>query len=52
MVQTFSKSRSLAGIRLGVAYGSAEAISHLYDVKIHLIPIQLIVWHKLLEKQV
>ena len=33
VVQTFSKSRSLAGIRLGVAYGSAEAISHLYDVK-------------------
>ena len=33
VVQTFSKSRSLAGIRVGVAYGSAEAISHLYDVK-------------------
>lgn len=33
VVQTFSKSRSLAGIRLGVAFGSAEAIAHLYDVK-------------------
>ncbi len=33
VVQTFSKSRSLGRIRLGVAYGSAEAISHLYDVK-------------------
>ena len=33
VVQTFSKSRSLAGIRLGVALGSKEAISHLYDVK-------------------
>lgn len=33
VVQTFSKSRSLAGIRLGIAFGSAEAIAHLYDVK-------------------
>ena len=33
VVQTFFKSRSLAGIRLGVAFGSAEAIAHLYDVK-------------------
>ena len=33
VVQTFFKSRSLAGIRLGVAFGSAEAIAHLYDMK-------------------
>lgn len=33
VVQTYSKSRSLAGIRLGVALGSQEAIQHLYDVK-------------------
>ena len=33
VVQTFSKSRSLDGIRLGIAFGSAEAIAHLYDVK-------------------
>lgn len=33
VIHTFSKFRSLAGIRLGVAYGSQELISHLYDVK-------------------
>lgn len=33
VVQTYSKSRSLAGIRLGVALGNQEAIKHLYDVK-------------------
>lgn len=33
IVQTFSKSRSLAGIRLGIALGNALTISHLYDVK-------------------
>lgn len=33
VIQTYSKSRSLAGIRLGVALGNKEAISHLYDVK-------------------
>ena len=33
VTQTYSKSRSLAGIRLGIALGSKEAIRHLYDVK-------------------
>lgn len=33
VVQTFSKFRSLAGIRLGAAFGSQELVSHLYDVK-------------------
>lgn len=33
VTQTYSKSRSLAGIRLGIALGSKEAIKHLYDVK-------------------
>ncbi|MEG0275912.1 MAG: histidinol-phosphate transaminase [Coprobacillus sp.] len=33
IVQTFSKFRSLAGIRLGVALGNKEVISKLYDVK-------------------
>lgn len=33
VIQTFSKSRSLAGSRIGVALGNKEAISHLYDVK-------------------
>lgn len=33
VIQTYSKSRSLAGIRLGVALGNKEAIGHLYDVK-------------------
>ena len=33
VVQTFSKSRSMAGLRIGYAMGSAEAIKALDDVK-------------------
>ncbi|MNM76993.1 Histidinol-phosphate aminotransferase [compost metagenome] len=33
VIQTYSKSRSLAGLRVGVALGSKEAISYLNDVK-------------------
>ncbi|MBO6046691.1 MAG: histidinol-phosphate transaminase [Erysipelotrichaceae bacterium] len=33
VIHTFSKFRGLAGIRLGVAMGSEELVSHLYDVK-------------------
>ncbi|MCL2113509.1 MAG: histidinol-phosphate transaminase [Streptococcaceae bacterium] len=33
ITRTFSKSRALAGIRLGVALGNEFAISKLYDVK-------------------
>ncbi|MFC4653116.1 histidinol-phosphate transaminase [Lactococcus nasutitermitis] len=33
ITRTFSKSRSLAGIRLGLAFGSPDAIARLYDVK-------------------
>lgn len=33
IIQTYSKSRALAGIRLGVALGNEEVIAKLYDVK-------------------
>ena len=33
ITQTFSKSRSMAGMRIGMAYGSAELIQMMYAVK-------------------
>lgn len=33
VIHTFSKFRSLAGMRLGVAFGNQELIAKLYDVK-------------------
>ena len=33
VVQTFSKSRALAGLRIGVAFGNEELINYLKDVK-------------------
>ncbi|MBQ9436742.1 MAG: histidinol-phosphate transaminase [Lachnospiraceae bacterium] len=33
VVQTFSKSRSLAGLRVGMAFGNAKLIKYLSDVK-------------------
>ena len=36
VVQTFSKSRAMAGIRIGFAVGSKKAIGYLKDVKFSL----------------
>ena len=33
VIQTFSKSRALAGMRIGCAFGNAKLIKYLYDVK-------------------
>lgn len=33
IIQTYSKSRALAGMRLGIALGNNEVIARLYDVK-------------------
>ena len=33
VVQTFSKSRSMAGMRIGYAFGSEKLIAYLNDVK-------------------
>lgn len=33
VIQTYSKSRSLAGLRIGVALGGKEIIAKLYDIK-------------------
>ena len=46
IIQTFSKFRSLAGIRLGVALGNPTLISKLYDVKNSFNSYPLIDWHK------
>lgn len=40
VTRTFSKSRSLAGLRLGYALGSKELISAMLDVKFSSIHIQ------------
>ena len=39
VVQTFSKSRSMAGMRIGYAMGSEKLIKYLNDVKLSLIHI-------------
>ena len=41
VIHTFSKFRSLAGSRLGVALGNKELVSHLYDVKNSSTHIQI-----------
>ena len=43
VVQTFSKSRSMAGMRIGFACGHPQLISFLNDVKYSLIPTLWIV---------
>lgn len=40
VVQTFSKSRSMAGMRIGYAFGSKVLIKYLNDVKYSFIPIR------------
>lgn len=47
IIQTFSKSRSLAGLRIGAAYGNSEAILALQNVKnsFNSYPVDYIAQH-------
>ena len=47
IIQTFSKSRSLAGLRIGVAFGNNEAIKALVNVKnsFNSYPVDYIAQH-------
>ena len=47
IIQTFSKSRSLAGLRIGVAYGNRDAIKALQNVKnsFNSYPVDYIAQH-------